>query len=176
MLANQVDREDCKLKLSRVVVASIAIAVFAPAHVTVKAAPQPGTVCLQDDSLERFLTWDDTSGAYTFQTCGTGSMTLTGTGKVGLVNGIKTLTDSKPDRRISAGFLTAQLTGSATVYLMVAPGVWQTFRIKDTNIHPSCECPVIAGGGRVPLIVFLFLVAAWRIVQVRRSARRVAAG
>jgi hypothetical protein len=46
----------------------------------------------------------------------------------------------KPDRKISAGFNTGQLTGNATLYLKVAPGVWQTFRIIDTNPSAVCKC------------------------------------
>jgi hypothetical protein len=65
---------------------------------------------------------------------------LTGTGVVKLVNGIRTLTDFKPDRRISAGFNTGQLTGSATIYFNIAQGVWQVFRINDTNPSAVCSC------------------------------------
>jgi hypothetical protein len=65
---------------------------------------------------------------------------VTGTGVVRLVNGIRTVIDFKADRRISAGFNTGQLTGSATIYLMVAQGVWQVFRINDTNPFATCSC------------------------------------
>jgi len=65
---------------------------------------------------------------------------ITGTGVVRLVNGIQTLTDFKTDRRISAGFNTGQLTGNATIYLMVAPGVWQVFGISDTRPNATCAC------------------------------------
>jgi hypothetical protein len=58
---------------------------------------------------------------------------VTGTGVVRFVNGIRTLTDFKADRRISAGLNSGQLTGSATMYLMAAQGVLQVFRINDTN-------------------------------------------
>jgi len=34
----------------------------------------------------------------------------------------------------------AQLTGSATIYLMVAQGVWHVFRINDTNPSAICSC------------------------------------
>jgi hypothetical protein len=53
-----------------------------------------------------------------------------------LVNGIRTLTDFKADRRISAGFNTGPLTGSATIYL-VAQGVWQVFRINGTPMRSA---------------------------------------
>ena len=63
---------------------------------------------------------------------------MSGTGVARLVNGIQTLTDFKTDRRISAGFNTGQLTGNATIYLQAASGVWQTFRIVQTN--PAAIC------------------------------------
>ena len=65
---------------------------------------------------------------------------LTGTGVTKVVNGIRMLTDFKPDRRISAGFNTGQLTGSATVYLNTGPGIWQLFRINDTVPSAVCQC------------------------------------
>jgi hypothetical protein len=67
---------------------------------------------------------------------------LTGTGTVGLVNGIRTLKDFKTDRRVSAGFNTGQLTGSATIYLQVVQGVFQVFQIFDTNPNAVCGCAV----------------------------------
>jgi hypothetical protein len=95
--------------------------------------------CLKDNTTGNLLQWNSTTGQYMFTRC-SDNFTLTGTGTVGLVNGIKTLTDSKPDRRISAGFNTGQLTGSATIYLQVVQGVWQTFRIVDTNPSAVCAC------------------------------------
>jgi hypothetical protein len=65
---------------------------------------------------------------------------ISGTGVVRTVNGILMVTDSKPDRRVSAGFNTGQRTGSATIYIMIAPGVWQTFRISSTNPNAVCSC------------------------------------
>ena len=50
------------------------------------------------------------------------------------------LKDFKTDRRISAGFNTGQLTGSATIYLMVDEGVWQVFRINATDPFAPCNC------------------------------------
>jgi len=95
--------------------------------------------CLKDNSTGNLLQWNSTTGAYKFTRCSDGFM-LTGTGKVGLVNGIRTLTDSKSDRRVSAGFNTGQLTGSVTIYFNVATGVWQVFRIVDTNPFATCSC------------------------------------
>jgi len=41
---------------------------------------------------------------------------------------------------MSAGLNTGQFTGSATIYLQVAQGVWQAFRINDTNPSAVCSC------------------------------------
>jgi hypothetical protein len=95
--------------------------------------------CLKDDRSGNLLQFNSTSGQYKFIRCSDGFM-LSGTGVVRLVNGILTLTDSKPDRRVSAGFITSQRTGSATIYIMIAPGVWQTFRINSTNPNAVCSC------------------------------------
>jgi hypothetical protein len=97
--------------------------------------------CLQDDATANLLQWNSATGDYMFTRCGAGGFSITGKGKVSLVNSIQTLMDFKPDRRISAGFLTGQLTGGATVMLSPATGVYQTFRINQTNPHPACVCP-----------------------------------
>src|SRR5262249_34907793 len=100
---------------------------------TLPTPPPPSfDTCLTANSTANLLQWSSATGAYKFTRCSDGFM-LAGTGTVGLVNGIKTLTDFKSDRRISAGFNTGQLTGNATIYLQVAPGVWQSFRIVATN-------------------------------------------
>jgi len=65
---------------------------------------------------------------------------LTGTGVVGLVNGIRTLTDIEPDRAISASFDTDQLTGSAKIKLKIAKGVRQVVRIVDASPGATCSC------------------------------------
>jgi hypothetical protein len=95
-------------------------------------------VCLRDSSTGNLLQWNSVTGQYKFTRCSDGFM-LTGTGSVGLVNGIRTLTDFKTDRRLSAGFNTSQLNGNATIYLQVAQGVWQVFRISET-IPTPCLC------------------------------------
>jgi hypothetical protein len=95
--------------------------------------------CLKDNSTGNLFQFNSTTGQYRFTRC-SDSFTLTGTGVVALVNGIRTLTDTKPDRKIHAGFITGQLTGSATIYLKVAQGVWQLFRINDTNPSAVCNC------------------------------------
>ena len=109
-------------------------------HVDIGAFEVQFDTCLRDNSTGILLQWNSTTGAYTFTRCSDG-FAVSGTGKASLVNGIKTLTDFKSDRRISAGFNTGQLTGNATVYLQVAAGVWQSFQIVDTNPHAVCACP-----------------------------------
>jgi predicted outer membrane repeat protein len=105
---------------------------------SVPAGPSFDT-CLKDNTTGNLLQWNSSTGQYQFTRC-SDKFTLTGTGTVGLVNGIRTLNDFKTDRRISAGFNTGQLTGNATIYLKVAQGVWQTFRIVDTNPSAVCKC------------------------------------
>jgi parallel beta-helix repeat protein len=95
--------------------------------------------CLKDNTTGNLLQWNSSTGQYQFTRC-SDKFILTGTGTVALVNGIRTLNDFKADRRISAGFNTGQLTGNATIYLRVAQGVWQTFRIIDTNPSAVCKC------------------------------------
>jgi hypothetical protein len=86
------------------------------------------------------LQWNSNTGDYLFKHCGPGAFTLVGKGTVALVNNIRTLTDIKSDRRISANFNLGQLTGRATLTLLVAPGVYQTFIISQTtpNASPGC--------------------------------------
>jgi len=97
-------------------------------------------MCLKDNNLNDFIQWNSTTGDYLFTHCGPNGFTLSGTGTVSFVNGIRMLTDKKPDRNISAGFNTAQLTGSATVYVISGPGLITTYRITDTNPHATCNC------------------------------------
>jgi hypothetical protein len=106
---------------------------------TAAVAAAPDT-CLKDNTTGDFLQWNATTGDYTFTHCGPHGFTLTGTGKVGLVNGIRTLMDSKPDRTISALFNPGQLTGSANVAIKIAPGVTQNFHLNDTIPHATCTC------------------------------------
>ena len=97
-------------------------------------------VCLRNDGNGNLLQWNSATGQYKFTRCSDGFM-LSGTGVVALINNSRMLMDSKPDRRVSAGFNTGQLTGSATIYFTVAPGVWQIFRINSTNPAAVCACP-----------------------------------
>ena len=98
-------------------------------------------ICLQDNTTGDLLQWSSTTGDYLFTHCSSGFM-LVGKGTTSLVNGIQNLSDSKPDRRISAGFNTGQLTGHATVTIITGPGLSQTYTINQTTPHPTCACPV----------------------------------
>jgi hypothetical protein len=95
--------------------------------------------CVRDDGSGNLLQWNSTTGQYKFSRCADRFM-LTGTGVVGLVNGIRTLTDVEPDRGISASFDTDQLTGSAKIKLKIAKGVRQVVRIADTSRGALCSC------------------------------------
>jgi hypothetical protein len=100
----------------------------------------PFDTCMRDDATGNLLMFNSSTGDYQFMRC-SDSFTMSGKGLARSVNGILTLTDSKPDRRVSAVFLTSQKTGSATIYLMAAPGVWQLFRLNDTtSLGKSCAC------------------------------------
>jgi hypothetical protein len=107
---------------------------------TTAAVAAPADTCIRDNTTGNFLQWNSTTGDYTFTVCGPHGFTLTGTGKVGLVNGLRTLMDSKPDRAISALFNPGQLTGSANVAIKIAPGVTQNFHLNDTTPHATCTC------------------------------------
>jgi hypothetical protein len=94
--------------------------------------------CLTDSSTGNLFQFDST-GEYKLLRCADG-FTLTGTGTFSLTNSIMTLTDSKADRKVSAGFNQGQRTGTATIYLKVGPGIWQTFRVNSTNPAAVCSC------------------------------------
>jgi len=96
--------------------------------------------CLQDDSTGDFLQWNSTTGDYLFTHCGSQGFMLAGKGTVSFVNNIRYLSDSKPDRRITAGLNMAQLTGRANITLIPAPGIYQTFVVNQTNPRPKCAC------------------------------------
>ena len=102
--------------------------------------PIPGTSCLRDNTRGFVLTWDNMTGAYTFSTCA--GFTLAGTGTVQSQSGIIMLRDRQPDRSVSAGFNTGQRTGSATIYVLQAPGSWRVYTIYDTTSFGNvCSCP-----------------------------------
>ena len=101
--------------------------------------PIPGTSCLRDNVNGSVLSWDNMTGAYTFNTCA--GFTLSGTGVVTSQSGIILLKHKQADRNVSAGFNTGQRTGSATIYVLQAPGVWRVYRIYDTTSFGNvCSC------------------------------------
>jgi hypothetical protein len=95
--------------------------------------------CLKDNTTGDMLQFNSKTGAYQFTNCSNGS-TISGTGTTKVVGSILYLTDNQPTQKVSASFLTNQLTGSATLTSVMAPGVSQTFRINDTNPHATCAC------------------------------------
>ncbi|HEY6333174.1 MAG TPA: immunoglobulin domain-containing protein [Blastocatellia bacterium] len=95
--------------------------------------------CLKDDTTGNHLEWNSVTGQYAFSQC-SGALSLSGAGTVSLVDGIHILTASTSTLRLSAGINSGQRTGTATIYFMVVPGVWQTFRINDTNPPAVCSC------------------------------------
>src|SRR5215471_20051703 len=124
----------------RRIVISIGLALFmlglmsvGPGH----EAEANGGVCITD-SITRDNIQFTLGGAYTFTQCSTG-LTITGTGVVTTPNGVITLTDKKADRSVTAGLFTSQ-TGRAVIYLMSAPGLFQTFQANQTSPNQTCGC------------------------------------
>jgi hypothetical protein len=95
------------------------------------------TVCLTDDRTGDHISFTCPGGTYTF-TGGSPLITLTGTGSVNTVNGTETLTDNKPDRRLTAGLLLSQGTGRAVIYFFPTPGIIQTFSVSQTIPFRAC--------------------------------------
>ena len=155
------------------IVAALSIAlVFLVNMKTACATPSP-TVCVQDPVTLNYITWNTATGAYTFQECSTKGSPIMGAGQVKLVDGIQYLTDNKSTIKLSAAFLTGQLTGKATVNLIVAKGITQTVSINATMPGMPCACiPMMeSASGSVSILVFLGLVLvwfAWRVFSVTR--------
>ena len=113
-----------------------------PGEMTVSSAVVPisGTSCLRDNTTGSVMIWDNVTGAYTFSTCA--GFTLSGTGTVQVQSSIVKLSDRQSDRNVSAGFNTGQRTGTAVIYVLQGPGVWQIYRIYDTTSFGNvCSCP-----------------------------------
>ena len=101
--------------------------------------PQPAfDNCLKSDDGSGLLQINSGTGAYLYTNC-SASFTLSGMGTVHIAGGTLYLTDSRPDRKVNAGFLLGQHTGDATIYRN-NQGVWQTFRIHDSNPKAPCSC------------------------------------
>jgi predicted outer membrane repeat protein len=97
-------------------------------------------ICIQDDHTGDTFRFSSQTGAYLYTRC-RDKFTLSGTGSIKVVNNIVMLTDSRPDRKISAGFNLGQLTGRANVTLIIGPGMYVPITVFQTNPHPTCVCP-----------------------------------
>lgn len=97
-------------------------------------------ICIQDDHSGDTFRFNSQTGQYVYTRC-KDKFTLTGTGTVKTSGSQIQLTDSKPDRQISAGYLTSQKTGRANIVLIKAPGVSQTIVVNQTNPFATCQCP-----------------------------------
>jgi spore coat protein CotF len=97
-------------------------------------------VCIQDDVTGDNLRFNSVTGSYIYTRC-RDKFTLSGTGTARLAGGMLSLTDSRSDRKITAGLNTAQLTGRANITLILAPGIYQTITLNQTNPHATCTCP-----------------------------------
>ena len=114
----------------------------APSHAAAATAAGATTfdLCIQDNTTKNILQINSKTGDYNFIRCSDGFM-LSGKGTVATVNSVVNLTDSKSDRRITASFNLGQLTGSATITLIPAPGISQTYKINDTTSKgKGCSC------------------------------------
>lgn len=67
-------------------------------------------------------------------------MTLSGTGTLTISGNLLTLQDTKPDRRVTLSFFTNTGTGHASIRIIYAAGISQSFTINDTNPNPVCAC------------------------------------
>ena len=95
--------------------------------------------CIQDDHSGDTFRFNSTTGQYVYTRC-KDKFTLTGTGIVSTSTGMANLTDSRSDRRISGGFNPGTLTGRANITLILAPGVYQTITVNQTNPSATCAC------------------------------------
>jgi len=98
-------------------------------------------ITLTDDSTCDTFRFNVSSGLYEFQKCNL-AFSLFGTGTVRTIGSITMLTDKSKTRNVSAGFLTNQRTGSATIMYSQFPGIWQVFRINDIANRTDCNCAV----------------------------------
>jgi hypothetical protein len=108
-------------------------------HVDIGAFEVQADACLKDDSSGDVFQFSSMTGQYQFTRCLDG-FTLSGTGVVGLADGILTLTDSERHLRVNAELDTGRRTGSAIIRIKMAPGGRQTFRINSTNPSAVCSC------------------------------------
>jgi len=97
-------------------------------------------ICMKDNTSGDVFAFNSVTGAYMYTRCSDG-FSISGTGAVRSVGGVLNLIDNRPDRRISAAFITGQLTGNVTVMVNVTQGVWQTMSVHDTtSLGKGCSC------------------------------------
>lgn len=95
--------------------------------------------CMRDNVSGNLLQLDSKTGDYLFTRCKDG-YTIAGTGKIQKLGSILSVSDKQQTFMLSAGFNTNQRTGSATITLILAPGVSQVIRINATNPYANCSC------------------------------------
>jgi len=96
--------------------------------------------CLKDNNTGDVFAFNSSTGAYQYTRCRDG-FSISGVGTLRTVNGVLNLTDTKPDRRVSGGFLMGQQTGRVTIMFMIGQGLWQTFTVNDTtSFGAGCTC------------------------------------
>jgi uncharacterized repeat protein (TIGR01451 family) len=96
--------------------------------------------CLKDDTSGNYVLFSSATGDYRFVQCIGGSATLTGTGTVTTNGNVLTIIDTKPDRKVSISDFTNTTTGTAAITITYAPGVSQSFFIRDTHPNAVCSC------------------------------------
>jgi 6-phosphogluconolactonase len=96
--------------------------------------------CLKDNNTGDVFAFNSSTGAYQYTRCRDG-FSISGVGTLRTVNGVLSLTDTEPDRRVSGGFLMGQQTGRVTIMFMIGQGLWQTFTVNDTtSFGAGCTC------------------------------------
>jgi hypothetical protein len=96
--------------------------------------------CLKDDSSGNFVQFNSQTGDYLLTVCGANGFTFSGKGTVSLVGSVLMISDRRADRRVTISYLTNQLTGSATISIEVATGVFNTIHINQTRTSVICAC------------------------------------
>ena len=101
----------------------------------------PQTFCITDSNTGANIRFT-LDGTYSYTTCDC-SASLTGQGTVFKSSGVVMLVDKKPDRSVKAGLILGQNTGTASIYIRTAPGIFQFFSIHQTIPDRECGCVAI---------------------------------